>query len=177
MQGTVWNSLLNRSIATIKIHILTLIFFNLNTPGVGQLLAAIVSVIVIVIVKASSHGNLADVDYAWRVILGVGAIPALAALYYRLTIPETPRWETYAAGQIDRGFHNAKMWADVNPHWNFDDQPIQPIRTRHLDSWIDFMKYIRQPENAKLLFAMSFCWFAIDFGKFNFLTFWLSIVH
>jgi MFS transporter, PHS family, inorganic phosphate transporter len=31
-------------------------------------------------------------DLAWRVILGAGAVPALVTVYYRLRIPETPRF-------------------------------------------------------------------------------------
>jgi PHS family inorganic phosphate transporter-like MFS transporter len=31
-------------------------------------------------------------DYIWRIIIAVGIIPALASLYFRLTIPETPRY-------------------------------------------------------------------------------------
>ena len=31
------------------------------------------------------------IDYCWRIIIGVGAIPAAVALYYRMTIPESPR--------------------------------------------------------------------------------------
>lgn len=30
------------------------------------------------------------VDKMWRTVIGFGAVPACIALYYRLTIPETP---------------------------------------------------------------------------------------
>lgn len=33
-----------------------------------------------------------DIDRAWRILLGLGCIPATLALYFRLTIPETPRF-------------------------------------------------------------------------------------
>ncbi|KAJ7501251.1 phosphate permease [Mycena galericulata] len=32
------------------------------------------------------------VDYTWRLLLGLGCVPAVIALYFRLTIPETPRF-------------------------------------------------------------------------------------
>jgi MFS transporter, PHS family, inorganic phosphate transporter len=35
---------------------------------------------------------LPGLDLSWRVILGVGAVPALFTIYYRLRIPETPRF-------------------------------------------------------------------------------------
>jgi hypothetical protein len=33
-----------------------------------------------------------DIDRAWRILLGLGCLPAVVALYFRLTIPETPRF-------------------------------------------------------------------------------------
>ena len=34
-----------------------------------------------------------NLDLAWRVILGLGALPAVLTIYYRLRIPETPRFD------------------------------------------------------------------------------------
>ena len=39
-----------------------------------------------------------NLDLAWRLILGVGALPALLTVYFRLKMPETPRFEL-ARGQ------------------------------------------------------------------------------
>lgn len=70
-----------------------------SMQGMGQLLAAVVALIVTVTFKSSfvNIANVSDCDYAcqvaadrcWRIIVGVGAVPALFALYYRITIPET----------------------------------------------------------------------------------------
>lgn len=70
-----------------------------SMQGVGQLLAAVVALIVTVAFKSSFAGisQLSECDYScqiaadrcWRIIVGVGAVPACFALYYRLTIPET----------------------------------------------------------------------------------------
>lgn len=68
--------------------------------GFGQFAAAIVALIVTVgfkgslesaasVSKCSGVCQLA-VDKMWRVVIGFGAVPACLALYYRLTIPETP---------------------------------------------------------------------------------------
>ena len=32
------------------------------------------------------------VDLCWRILIGLGCIPGAIALFYRLTIPETPRF-------------------------------------------------------------------------------------
>lgn len=70
-----------------------------SMQGIGQLLAAVVALIVTVAFKRSFTGvaDMSDCDYecqiaadrCWRIIVGVGALPAVVALYYRLTIPET----------------------------------------------------------------------------------------
>ena len=33
-----------------------------------------------------------SVDYMWRLLIGLGCVPGVVALYFRLTIPETPRF-------------------------------------------------------------------------------------
>lgn len=70
-----------------------------SMQGVGQLLASIVALLVTVgfkssfigISKASDCGYECQIaaDRCWRIIVGIGALPAVAALYYRITIPET----------------------------------------------------------------------------------------
>ena len=36
----------------------------------------------------------AHIDQVWRLLIGLGCVPAVVALYFRLTIPETPRYGT-----------------------------------------------------------------------------------
>lgn len=66
------------------------------SQGWGQFAAAIVSLVAVAASKSHiKSANPADpkvLDTTWRIIIGVGAIPACIALYYRLTIPETPRF-------------------------------------------------------------------------------------
>ena len=33
-------------------------------------------------------------DYVWRIIIGFGALPCVATIYLRSTLPETPRYTT-----------------------------------------------------------------------------------
>jgi MFS transporter, PHS family, inorganic phosphate transporter len=70
--------------------------------GIGQFGAAIVSLIAvsayrnkleIAVDAASCTGDcIIALDRIWRIIVGVAAFPGCLALYYRLTIPETPRY-------------------------------------------------------------------------------------
>lgn len=38
-------------------------------------------------------------DYVWRIIIGFGALPAVATIYLRSTLPETPRYTTDVSPQ------------------------------------------------------------------------------
>jgi len=41
-------------------------------------------------------------DVAWRVLLGLGAVPAAAVLYLRTRMPESPRYQVQVQGQAER---------------------------------------------------------------------------
>jgi PHS family inorganic phosphate transporter-like MFS transporter len=67
--------------------------------GIGQLVCAFIMLFVTVGFKdalSASPNKKCDgycivaVDKMWRTLIGFGAVPACIALYYRLTIPETP---------------------------------------------------------------------------------------
>jgi MFS family permease len=55
--------------------------FSLQAAGI--LLGAVVGVIVL---------EAAPEVWAWRIMLGLGAVPALVIIYLRRTVPESPRW-------------------------------------------------------------------------------------
>lgn len=40
-------------------------------------------------------------DLAWRLMLGLGALPAMAVIYIRRTLPESPRWLARVKGDSD----------------------------------------------------------------------------
>ncbi|HLY76421.1 MAG TPA: MFS transporter [Thermoplasmata archaeon] len=42
-----------------------------------------------------------NLDVAWRVILGLGAVPALLTIYFRARMPETPRYSLLVQGRAD----------------------------------------------------------------------------
>ena len=50
---------------------------------------------------------LKGVDQAWRTIIGVGCVPAFIALYFRLTITETPRYTIDVEADVQQGAKDA----------------------------------------------------------------------
>lgn len=59
----------------------------------GQTTNNLISLVVVAICKRQGEANLVrTVDTMWRWIIGTGVIPGVIALYFRFTIPETPRF-------------------------------------------------------------------------------------
>ena len=66
--------------------------------GLGQLTAALVSFICIARYKDFLRDSICEddckiaLDQSWRILYGLGIVPAIVALYFRLTIPESVRY-------------------------------------------------------------------------------------
>ena len=107
----------------------------------------------------------------WRIVIGVGAVPGCLALYYRITIPETPRYtfdiarDTYKAERdVDRflsGREPAKM--DEVQRMEAICYQGQLLRAPR-SSFKNFRRYFRQWKNAKLLLGTCFSWMFLDIG-------------
>lgn len=86
----------------------------------GQLLAAVVGLAVLLTVGSNAglatetdHVKAATiVDRIWRYVVGVGAIPALVAIVFRLTIPESPRFT------LDVDNDGARALRDTQKYYN-----------------------------------------------------------
>lgn len=70
----------------------TMIAFIFSMQGVGQIVAALVTMILLAIFKGAVEDNVDNLDYVWRLCIGLGCIPAVATIYGRWTMPESPRY-------------------------------------------------------------------------------------
>lgn len=151
-----------------------------SMQGTGQLAAAIVALITTVAFKdsfidttnsfSSCHQSCQQAgDRAWRIIIGFGALPACLALYWRLTIPETPRYTFDVAHDIE------KAHADIEAYMRNEsegtvDPVLQEKTKRRLGqnltapeaSWHDAIGYFSQWKNFKVLFGTTASWFFLD---------------
>ncbi len=63
--------------------------------GFGILTGSVISLIVLSIFKSEIENPVTSIQYidvSWRLLIGFGAIPGVVAIYFRLTIPESPRY-------------------------------------------------------------------------------------
>jgi hypothetical protein len=63
-----------------------------SMQGIGNLDAAIVTIVLLAIFKDAINADVYNLDYVWRLCIGLGTIPAVATVYLRCTMPESPRY-------------------------------------------------------------------------------------
>ncbi len=133
--------------------------------GVGILLAALMAVIFMVIFRSSIEHDPFMFDYVWRLIVGFGCIPACIALYYRLTIPESPRYTADVELNIDKAMcHTRKVIYQEN--LQIEEKSMGEIKKPN--TWKDFRKYFfGKWKNFKILFATCICWFLLDIAFYG----------
>ena len=112
-------------------------------------------------ISGDSFTALNHVDYCWRLLIGLGCVPGVIALYFRLTIPETPRFTM----DIERNVHQAAQDIDnVLTQGNSYVDPDAVVQRANAPkaSRKDFAAHFSKWENLKVLLGTSYSWFALD---------------
>lgn len=148
--------------------------------GVGQFCAAMIALIVTSGFKesletASSAGNCGGVcglavDKMWRVIIGFGAVPGCIALYFRLTIPETPRYTFDVARDVDKADVDVKTYMSGRLGEGKPDEIVRAAAQQDAvdklelpkASWGDFYRHYSQWKHGKVLLGTAGSWFFLD---------------
>lgn len=146
--------------------------------GLGQFGAALVSLIVTVAFKSQIKGVSNDacgeackiaVDRMWRIVIGFGAVPACIALYYRLTIPETPRYTFDVQQDVEKAAADSEAYLTGQPEGNTD--PLTRAESKAVAeaeltvpqaSWTDFFNHYGQWKYGKILLGTAGSWFLLD---------------
>ncbi|KAI1304474.1 major facilitator superfamily domain-containing protein [Xylaria venustula] len=109
------------------------------------------------------------VDKMWRALVGFGAVPAAIALYYRLTIPETPRYTFDVARDVEKANEDVKAYMSGKHEGHPEDVARVQSRATAQEqmqvpkaSWSDFIRHYSIRRNALLLFGTAGSWFVLD---------------
>jgi MFS transporter, PHS family, inorganic phosphate transporter len=146
---------------------------------VGQLLAQLVGLWVVI-----GYNNVYDlqnctdqatcvshVDSIWRWVAGVGAIPALVAIYYRFRIKDPGLYDLDVKNQGDRAVKNTEgLYRYITNNrappaiemrsMNGENDGDPPLPTQF--SWDDIYSYFWDQGNWRYLLGTSLCWFLLD---------------
>ena len=129
---------------------------------------------------------LSTIDSIWRCVIGVGAFPALVAIIYRISIPESPRYTM----DVERDGKRAVL--DIRRHRDISNDQIANSATARQDAIDEIIRigpdgnparreiekpnYFTLPEVKNFLFtegnwrylaATSLCWFFLDFAFYG----------
>ncbi|KAI0671888.1 phosphate transporter [Trametes maxima] len=127
--------------------------------------AALVSFIITTAYKSTLLADnprvLPHVDYMWRLLIGLGCIPGAVALYFRLTIPETPRFTMDVERNVRQAARDVDRILAEGTYKNDPDAVIERVRAPKA-SRKDFARFFSKRENWVPLAGMCYSWFAID---------------
>ncbi|KAJ3233094.1 phosphate transporter [Chytriomyces hyalinus] len=135
--------------------------------GIGIMVGGIVFISTLSAMRSQIQADYTVLDQVWRVALGFGIVPALAAVYFRLTIPETPRFTVDVIGDTNKADSDvAKVLAlnsvaSVASNWEGDDVATAKVAVK-TNSFADFRAYFGQWRNMKVLIGTAYTWFALD---------------
>ena len=152
--------------------------------GIGQLVAALIALIT----AAGFEGSLSSaktvavchgdcklaVDKMWRVIIGFGAVPGCIALYYRLTIPETPRYTFDVARDVEKASEDTTAYFKGHG----EGQPDAVRQAAVLNDteerleipkagFKDFVSHYGKWKYGKVLLGTAGSWFFLDVAYYG----------
>jgi MFS transporter, PHS family, inorganic phosphate transporter len=105
----------------------------------------------------------------WRTLIGFGAVPACIALYYRLTIPETPRYTFDVARDVEKAGDDVEAYMAGKSSGTTDEIARaqgkiagEETMTVPKASFKDFIKFYSTWKNGKILLGTAGSWFMLD---------------
>jgi len=147
--------------------------------GFGQFGAGVIAIIVTAGFKDSlvntntiancTGGCASAVDKMWRIVVGFGAVPGCIALYYRLTIPETPRYTFDVSRDVVKAGSDVKAYLSGTAEGIPDEVTrVQAMRESAPKmeipqaSFKDFFRHYGQWKYGKVLLGTAGSWFLLD---------------
>ncbi|KAG1825084.1 major facilitator superfamily domain-containing protein [Suillus variegatus] len=138
--------------------------------GWGQFAAALVGIIVVEAYKDSILSApfpcRVPVDHTWRLLIGLGCVPGVIALYFRLTIPETPRFTMDIERNIAQATTDIDNVLTTGKSVHNEDAPVQLVEAPKATR-ADFRAYFGQWKNLKVLIGTAYSWFALDIAFYG----------
>jgi MFS family permease len=95
----------------------------------------------------------------WRIMLGLGALPAAAVIYFRSRMPESPRFQSRVKGQTE------KAAADLQ---SFAEDLIDASATTSVDSRLmGLREFLLNPRMIILMLGTAGSWFLFDYAYYG----------
>ncbi|CAO3596218.1 unnamed protein product [Absidia cylindrospora] len=127
-----------------------------SMQGIGNLAAAIVTLILLAIFKSGINDDVLTLDYVWRLCIGLGAVPAFATIYLRFSMPESPRYSLHVKKDAEAAAaaKGQQISSELSEQYTKVDE-----KRNH---WADFRAYFSQWKHLRVLLGTSLSWFLLD---------------
>ncbi len=96
---------------------------------------------------------------AWRILLGLGAIPAAAVIYFRAKMPESPRFTALVQGRAHQAAKELHTFAD-----GALDASTVADEGKHL---MGVRQFLSDPRMLLMLVGTAGCWFLFDYAYYG----------
>jgi MFS family permease len=120
-----------------------------------QALGLIVGPLVGIVLLSSGVGD----PLAWRILLGLGALPAAAVIYFRAKMPESPRFTALVQGRADKAAKELHEFA----HGALDATTVSDDG-KHL---MGIRQFLANPRLILMLVGTAGCWFLFDYAYYG----------
>ncbi len=98
-------------------------------------------------------------DLAWRLMLGLGAVPALAVIYLRRTLPESPRYKAMVQGKAVEAAQAMRKYS----------RGVVNAATDHVERQVklSLRQFLTNRRYLTLLLGTAGCWFVFDYAFYG----------
>ncbi|ORX97491.1 phosphate transporter [Basidiobolus meristosporus CBS 931.73] len=134
------------------------------SQGTGILVGALFTVIMLAIFQGAIRADQNNFDYVWRLMLAFGCVPAIFTVYFRLTMPESPRYTLEVNGDAEKAAEDLRGIMDIEEKDHLEAQhkiakvnSQQPTFAQHFGQW----------KNLKVLLGTSLSWFFLDIAFYG----------
>ncbi|KAI8073833.1 major facilitator superfamily domain-containing protein [Gongronella butleri] len=133
-----------------------------SMQGIGNLAAAIVTLILLAIFKGAVNADVMNLDYVWRLCIGLGAVPAFATVYLRFTMPESPKYALHVEHDVEAAAaaKGQEVSNELAKQYTHADEPKR-------NHWVEFREYFGQWKNLKVLLGTALSWFLLDIAFYG----------
>ncbi|KAL6639743.1 hypothetical protein ACP70R_022565 [Stipagrostis hirtigluma subsp. patula] len=147
--------------------------------GLGNLAAGIV----VLVITASfmntpayktgtGSGRFDQADYVWRIVLMFGAVPAALTFYWRMKMPETPRYTALVAKNLKQAVSDMTMVLDLDINELMEEEDANTLG-RQGQFGLFSLKFMCR--HGWHLVSASVCWFMLDVVFYSLNLFMMDI--
>jgi MFS transporter, PHS family, inorganic phosphate transporter len=95
----------------------------------------------------------------WRILLGLGAIPAAGVIYLRSKMPESPRFKAQVQGETHQAQRDLKTYSD--------GVVDTPIASTHGTQQMGLGQFLRDRRMLMFVLGTAGCWFLFDYAYYG----------